>query len=466
FGAGASWTTDTSGVTNSATSATPVALPSLTPSGTGELYFGLADVDNGGVAGTSSGFTYEFTPANNIVAFNPDVSSTVSPTASQAWDGNYHSLAVLLKANVPTTSTTDYAWNSYGELCNVSAATTACGSAPSSGTAYTYNGDGLRMTATESSSGAMTSTTNSTWDNVGGGSIPLNINDATTTSSGTTNTSYIYGDLLFGGTAPIEQITTTSTGSSEVYLTASQTGVQGVYSSSGAVLEQALYSTYGLQTITSGTDVTPFGFQGSYVDSTGLIYLINRYYDPTTDQFLSIDPDVMATDQPYVFTNDDPLNGTDPTGLLCLWGCIAHGIATGFDHTRHFVAAHKTVIIQTGLVIVVGVATDGAGDAFLLTEDSAEEGATSAMDILKPGGSLIGKQGESEGVRTLGSDEMDSTFSKLSNLGEQTSSKYPGKGYDLPNGDFVGMRMSEQFGRTLDVNIKSVEEVTKFHLER
>jgi hypothetical protein len=42
---------------------------------------------------------------------------------------------------------------------------------------------------------------------------------------------------------------------------------------------------------------------------------INRYYDPTTDQFLSIDPDVAITDQPYVFTNDDPLNAEDPIGM-------------------------------------------------------------------------------------------------------------------------------------------------------
>jgi RHS repeat-associated protein len=43
--------------------------------------------------------------------------------------------------------------------------------------------------------------------------------------------------------------------------------------------------------------------------------VINRYYDPTTDQFLSIDPVVAQTDQPYVFTNDDPLNAEDPLGL-------------------------------------------------------------------------------------------------------------------------------------------------------
>jgi hypothetical protein len=43
--------------------------------------------------------------------------------------------------------------------------------------------------------------------------------------------------------------------------------------------------------------------------------VVDRYYDPTTDQFLSVDPDVATTNQPYVFTNDDPLNAEDPTGL-------------------------------------------------------------------------------------------------------------------------------------------------------
>jgi len=42
---------------------------------------------------------------------------------------------------------------------------------------------------------------------------------------------------------------------------------------------------------------------------------VDRYYDPSTDQFLSVDPDVAETSQPYAFTGDDPLNATDPLGL-------------------------------------------------------------------------------------------------------------------------------------------------------
>jgi hypothetical protein len=42
--------------------------------------------------------------------------------------------------------------------------------------------------------------------------------------------------------------------------------------------------------------------------------LLDRYYDPSTDQFLSVDPDVGETGQPYAFTNDDPVNESDPLG--------------------------------------------------------------------------------------------------------------------------------------------------------
>ena len=41
---------------------------------------------------------------------------------------------------------------------------------------------------------------------------------------------------------------------------------------------------------------------------------VHRYYDPVTGQFLSIDPELATTNQPYVYTGDDPVNVNDPTG--------------------------------------------------------------------------------------------------------------------------------------------------------
>jgi RHS repeat-associated protein len=45
---------------------------------------------------------------------------------------------------------------------------------------------------------------------------------------------------------------------------------------------------------------------------------VGRYYDPGTGQFLSVDPLVDETGQPYAYTGDDPVNGTDPSGLCNL----------------------------------------------------------------------------------------------------------------------------------------------------
>lgn len=56
---------------------------------------------------------------------------------------------------------------------------------------------------------------------------------------------------------------------------------------------------------------------GRVVDAeSGLIYLRNRYYDPSTGQWLTRDPAVALTRSAYGYVNDNPLNGTDPSGLM------------------------------------------------------------------------------------------------------------------------------------------------------
>jgi hypothetical protein len=43
--------------------------------------------------------------------------------------------------------------------------------------------------------------------------------------------------------------------------------------------------------------------------------VFHRYYDPATGQFISSDPLVDVTGQPYAYAGDDPVNASDPNGL-------------------------------------------------------------------------------------------------------------------------------------------------------
>jgi uncharacterized protein RhaS with RHS repeats len=45
-------------------------------------------------------------------------------------------------------------------------------------------------------------------------------------------------------------------------------------------------------------------------------YLRARYYDPATGQFISRDPAAIETRQAYGYTNGNPVNAVDPTGLI------------------------------------------------------------------------------------------------------------------------------------------------------
>ena len=46
--------------------------------------------------------------------------------------------------------------------------------------------------------------------------------------------------------------------------------------------------------------------------------VVGRYYDPSTGQFLSVDPLVDGTGEPYVYAQDNPVNDADPTGDIGL----------------------------------------------------------------------------------------------------------------------------------------------------
>jgi RHS repeat-associated protein len=87
--------------------------------------------------------------------------------------------------------------------------------------------------------------------------------------------------------------------------------------SAGAAEATFTYDPYGNLPASTGTAATPFLFAGQYRDAeTGFYYLRARYYDPSTAQFLTVDADVATTLSPYGYVQENPLNRSDPGGLM------------------------------------------------------------------------------------------------------------------------------------------------------
>jgi RHS repeat-associated protein len=70
--------------------------------------------------------------------------------------------------------------------------------------------------------------------------------------------------------------------------------------------------------MTAGASDLPFGFTGEFTDSTGLLHLRARQYDPATGRFLSTDPLTSSLADPYVgtyvYVRNMPTAYRDPSG--------------------------------------------------------------------------------------------------------------------------------------------------------
>jgi RHS repeat-associated protein len=142
-----------------------------------------------------------------------------------------------------------------------------------------------------------------------------------------------------------------STGAVNYLLSDMLGSVRGIVSSAGALTATTAYDAWGNPQTTGGlTAYTPFGFAGGFTDPTGLIYLIDRYYDPKAGQFLSIDPDVAATGSPYGYAGQDPVNATDPTGDRPKGLGYLFQIGRGFNWAEGQ-AFMESIMCTTGAVI-------------------------------------------------------------------------------------------------------------------
>jgi len=338
-----------------------------------------------------TGITDTVNPGSELTKQVNSVGSTTTnfgynQDGQRCWKGS--STTATACSSMPS-GATSYSYNAFGQLCQSVVSSTYSASCPTTATTgqstYTYDGNGDLSTEEDAGSESNGGALSFTWDTVDGGRTDQDIDDGWN--------AYIYGPTLFGGSAPIEEINPTTGIVS--FLATTPSGVQTYFSdSTGTTVATAelTYSSYGvpdLLYVDGGTggywdgwyfDNPNFLFQGSYQQlSGGLDYLVNRFYDPNTAQFLSVDPDVTITGQPYAFAGDDPLDYSDPTGLRIQGaaGQEASPTATGGTTCSEGCSKYSP---NDGTVVNEGNANRGSSGYSSSTSSSTSTGATAAQD--------------------------------------------------------------------------------------
>ncbi|RSM42652.1 hypothetical protein DMA12_20735 [Amycolatopsis balhimycina DSM 5908] len=216
---------------------------------------------------------------------------------------------------------------------------------PTTVATYAYDGNGLRTAKT-----AAGVTQHFTWDT--STATPELLTD------GTTN--YIYGpDGL-----PVEQID--NDGQAGYFFHDQLGSTRALLGADGKLAATYTYDAYG-RAKTTGPATTPLTFTGAYSDTeTGFSYLIHRYYDPATAQFLTVDPALALTGDAYRYAESNPANNIDPNGtwvhiaLGAIVGAAAGAIVGGTTYAVNVWANKEPVTLNGFLGATVGGAVGGA----------------------------------------------------------------------------------------------------------
>jgi RHS repeat-associated protein len=250
----------------------------------------------------AGGLAYEYDKANNPTkiegkgpyTYNVGDELEKGPEATYAYNEDGRRTETK-----PTTGpATTYGYDQVGNLTSVNR--------PEEGTtkkiedSYTYDGNNLRQSQTINGT-----KTNLTWDTAEE-EVPRILSDE--------SNFYIYGP----GNLAIEQIT--SAGASQWMHHDWQGSMRAIMNLKGEIESAYTFNPFGSLNSSSHSGNSLLRYDDEYTSTdNGLIYLRARTYDPQTAQFLSVDPALQTTGEPYAYTKDNPINQSDPTGNIPLW---------------------------------------------------------------------------------------------------------------------------------------------------
>jgi RHS repeat-associated protein len=350
-----SWTYDADGVLACITAPTGNAT-SYAHDGLGRL------ASKTTIAGTNCGvggspYTYTLTPGYNAAGNMISSASTIggdpaAGTTTYAYDA-LSRLTGYTPPTDPTNKSQVFAWNSMPDRAKIKT-----GTAPEITTTYDAASHPTGSSYTSDAAGAITTMPNPASGGTGTATLAWDIlGRLSSVTAGTATTTYTYDPLdrlekivapaytkvfaYVGLTNSVARITTTGSTNSvtevandlngtelyeytdpaaPAYLESNGHGdVIFTTAESGAISGNAAYDPFG-NLVAGSTLTTATRWQGSYQDdSSGLYYVIARWYAPSLGRFVS--EDALTADaktpqarNPYVYGAGDPVDKSDPTG--------------------------------------------------------------------------------------------------------------------------------------------------------
>jgi RHS repeat-associated protein len=228
--------------------------------------------------GATTNYTY-----NNDNQLTTETTGSATVTYSYDLNGN-------LVSKTAGSNTTTCSWDWGNRLLSVSE--------PGGNTAYEYNGDGVRISKTQS--GVKTKYINDV-------AFGLTQVIMETNNAGIVQATYTYGrDLISMNRAD----------ANSYYLYDGLGSVKQMTDSNEAVVASYTYNSFGNVIASSGTIENNYKFTGEQFDSSsGLLYLRARYYDSRVGRFISRDSiGYQGGINLYTYVRNNPVMFTDPSG--------------------------------------------------------------------------------------------------------------------------------------------------------
>ncbi len=214
---------------------------------------------------------------------------------------------------------------------------------------YTYDSNGNMLSRSNKATGAMTTYTYNSEDQLIGVVTPTQtisykydaLSRRIEKNIGGTITRYIYdGEDIIQELDDNNQVTATYTHGPGIdepicleknnqkyyYISDGLGSITAIVDQNGNIAQTYRYDSFGNILSSTGSLTQPYTYTGREYDSeTGLYYYRARYYDPKSGRFLQEDP--LPDVNLYSYCGDNPLNYTDPFGLR--HGGVRGGISGG-----------------------------------------------------------------------------------------------------------------------------------------